>query len=179
MCDDVLEYQEYKWYDKYVWKIKDILNWIKYKFVKPPKSNLIKHAEVELALSGYIINNKDKNDINSWVVDNVIELLTVFSKQGHSGMSAPYVSNLFKLLANYEILTPLSGDDNEWCEYTTGKYQNIRCGHVFKDEDGLAYDSEGRIFREPDGCCFTNRDSRVYITFPYTPKREYVDVEKE
>ena len=57
-----------------------------------------------------------------------------------------------------------------------GRWQNIRCSHVFKDGDGRAYDSTGRIFREPNGCCYTSRDSRVYIEFPYTPKREYVEV---
>ena len=46
----------------------------------------------------------------------------------------------------------------------------------FKDEDGKAYDIKGRIFREPSGCCYTNKNSRVYITFPYSPKSEYIDV---
>lgn len=36
------------------------------------------------------------------------------------------------------------------------------------------YDTEGRVFCDPDGICYTNRDSRVDITFPYTPKTEYV-----
>jgi len=47
---------------------------------------------------------------------------------------------------------------------------------VFKDADGRAYDIDGRVFREPNGCCYTSSDSRVYITFPYRPKTEYVDV---
>ena len=45
---------------------------------------------------------------------------------------------------------------------------------MFK-ENGEAYDGEGRIFRDPDGSCFTSIDSRVPVTFPYVPKREYVD----
>jgi len=58
-------------------------------------------------------------------------------------------------------------------------WQNNRVGHVFKEADGRVYDGEGRIFREPDGCCYASKDSRVYIEFPYTPVHEYVDVEKE
>lgn len=30
---------------------------------------------------------------------------------------------------------------------------------------------------EPDGGCYTSRDSLVPVTFPYTPKSEYVDVD--
>ena len=56
------------------------------------------------------------------------------------------------------------------------KWQNNRASHVFKCSDGQAYDIEGKIFRDKAGHCYTNRDSRVDVTFPYTPKREYVDV---
>ena len=41
------------------------------------------------------------------------------------------------------------------------------------------YDMDGRVFREPNGTCYTSRNSRVDITFPYTPTTEYVDVEAE
>ena len=61
-----------------------------------------------------------------------------------------------------------------------GVFQNNRCLRVFKDKNrfnGQAYDIEGRIFREPDGGCYTSSDSCVPVTFPYTPKREYVDVD--
>ncbi len=58
-----------------------------------------------------------------------------------------------------------------------GMWQNKRCFRVFKDsKDGPVYDIEGKVFREPDGACFTNGDSRVAVVFPYTPTREYVDV---
>jgi hypothetical protein len=57
---------------------------------------------------------------------------------------------------------------------TPGLFQNVTCGHVFK-ENGEAYDGEGGIFRDPDGSCFTSKDSRVPVTFPYFPNREYVD----
>ena len=37
----------------------------------------------------------------------------------------------------------------------------------------------GKVFRDPDGFCFTNRDSRTPVTFPYTPATVYVDVPAE
>jgi hypothetical protein len=108
--------------------------------------------------------------------DAVIKMLEQFAEEGHSGMSASMAISLFERLARFEPLTPLTGDDDEWTEVVEGQWQNRRCPHVFKDADGRAYDSNGRVFREPDGICFTSRDSRVYIEFPYTPKVEYVDV---
>ena len=62
---------------------------------------------------------------------------------------------------------------------TAAAIQNHRCSHVFKGPDGRAYDINGRIFCESNGCCYTSRDCRVYIEFPYTPKCEYVDVPSE
>lgn len=141
--------------------------------------SLIEHAEREFELLGWR-RPDDPDDPQNWVCDNVTELLEVFSNQGHSGFSAPYVMNVFKKAAMFEPLAPLTGDDNEWMEIgdQNGKlYQNIRCGHVFKDDDG-AYDIDGRIFRDPDGCCYTSNGSRVSVTFPYTPTREYVDVDE-
>ena len=139
----------------------------------------IEHAKREFKAVGYIpLDQPQEDGPNKWIQENVLELLDVFSKQGHSGFSAPYCISTFKKLASLEPLGPLTGADDEWTEVVDGRMlQNNRCGHVFKDsKDGQAYDIEGRIFREPNGCCFTSRDSRVPITFPYTPTSEYVDV---
>lgn len=176
-CEDRLVYAvEPTLIQRFKHSVKDMFNVIKYKIVKPPKSNLILHAERELKALGYDLNEKEDGP-NKWIVENIMELLEVFSKQGHSGGSAPYCIRLFSKLAGFEPVCPITGNDDEWFEYADGKFQNIRCSHVFKDrEDGIAYDSEGKIFREPDGCCYTSYESRVNITFPYTPKREYVDV---
>ncbi len=140
------------------------------------ESNLVKHAKVELELLGYDLNDKVEGP-NKWMCENVLELLKVFSKQGHSGSSAPYCISLFSKLANFEPVCPLTGNDDEWTEVSDNLYQNKRCSHVFKNgKDGTAYDIEGKIFRESDNCCYTSKDSSVDVTFPYTPKREYVEV---
>ena len=140
-------------------------------------NDLIEHAKREFLALGYKPIDEEEDGPNKWIQKNVLELLRVFSKQRHSGSSAPYCVELFKKLSMFEPLGPLTGEDHEWCEVGDGMWQNKRCSRVFKDEDGRAYDIEGRIFREPSGCCYTNRDSRVYVDFPYTPKSEYVDVD--
>jgi len=135
----------------------------------------VEHAEREFKAMGW--RSDDPDDPQNWVCDNVIELLKVFGEQGHSGSSAPYVMEVFKKAAMFELLCPLTGEDNEWQDVGDGVFQNNRCGHVFKDGRG-AYDSNGRIFRDPKGYTFISYKSRVPVTFPYTPTREYVDVDE-
>lgn len=145
--------------------------------MKRPKGNGVLHAEREFLAAGYIpLDQPQEDGPNKWMQENVLELLRVFGEQGHSGFSANYCIEVFRTLAKFEPLVPLQGTDDEWCEVHEGTWQNKRCSHVFKEADGRAYDIDGRIFREPSGACYTSRDSRVYVTFPYTPKREYVDV---
>jgi hypothetical protein len=140
----------------------------------PPQSNLEWHAEQELRAAGFF--DKD-SDYGGLAATAVMELVRVFGRQGHSGYSAGLVRDLFAKVAAYEPLCPLTGADDEWVNVHDDTYQNKRCNHVFKEgKDGRAYDIDGRIFREPNGNCYTSRDSRVYIDFPYTPTREYVDV---
>ena len=141
-------------------------------------NRLIEHAQREFKAAGYDPIENSEEGPDKWIQENILELLKVFSAQGHSGMSAPYCINTFSKLANFESLAPLTGEDDEWAQVGEDGdcYQNIRCSHVFKDKDGRAYDIQGRIFREPNGGCYTSRDSRVYITFPYVPTTEYVDV---
>lgn len=157
-------------------------------------SNIHKHALMEFRAAGWTDENGKFNDeMQEAICDHVLKLLDVFADEGHSGTTAPYTVNLFKQLAMFEPIVPLTGEDWEWTEVADGMFQNKRCGHVFKESnDGQAYDGEGRIFFE---WCerpldddepgypgikrykthFTSRDSRVPITFPYTPTREYVE----
>lgn len=138
----------------------------------------IRHARIELEAMGYDLDDSEEGP-NKWMVENVFDLLRVFSAQGHSGASAPYAVETFRKLALHEPLCPLNGELLEWVEVGPGVFQNKRCSHVFKQADrfnGQAYDLDGRVFREPNGACYTNADSRVPIVFPYTPTRIYVDV---
>lgn len=134
--------------------------------------NLAEFARQELHLAGV---DKPDSDYGGMLAEAVQELVETFSKQGHSGFSAGLVVRMFSKVALFEPLTPLTGADEEWSEGGDGVCQNRRCSHVFK-EDGQAYDQDGRVFRSPDGVCYTSPDSRITVTFPYTPHTVYVDV---
>jgi hypothetical protein len=134
---------------------------------------LEKFAESEMRRAGLF--DKD-SDYGGMLAESVMKLIKVFADDGHSGMSAGMAVSLFEKLARYEPLTPLTGADDEWNEVSNGLFQNNRCSHVFK-ENGQAYDSQGRIFREPNGSCWISSDSRVPVTFPYVPKKEYIEIE--
>jgi hypothetical protein len=120
------------------------------------------------------------SDYDGMLGEAVMKMIDVFADEGHSGFSAGMAISIFEKVARYQPLSPLTGEDDEWMDIADQNdggtlYQNKRCSHVFKDDNG-AYDIDGKVFREPSGACFTSRDSRVPVTFPYTPKREYVDV---
>jgi hypothetical protein len=140
-------------------------------------SNLLNHAIREFKALGYTPPDEDQDDgPDLWIQQNVLELIKVFSEQGHSGSSAPYCVRMFAKLAMFEPLSPLTGEDWEWVEVAKDIFQNVRASRVFKDgKDGPAYNIYGRIFRDPDGSCWTNSESRVFVTFPYTPTSVYVD----
>ena len=97
--------------------------------------SLITHAKKEMERMW-----PEPDDMQDMVKANVLELLEVFEKQGHSGCSAPYVLGLFRQLADFKPLGQLTGEDSEWMEIGNNVYQNIRCGDVFKKgKNGQAY----------------------------------------
>ena len=144
-------------------------------------SNYLDHARMEMR-AAWADENGQYDDMQKMVVDAIEELLTTFAEQGHSGFSANYTLGVFDKLARFEPLTPLTGEDWEWRLLDYGpdmKWQNKRDSRVFKRADGTAYFIDGRVFREPNGACFTNGNSVVEIEFPCTPETEYVDVEEQ
>jgi hypothetical protein len=155
-------------------------------------SNYHKHALEEFRAAKWLDDNGNYCDeMQEAICKHILKLLDVFGEEGHSGSTAPYTINLFSKLAAFEPVVPITGEDWEWVEVSTGVYQNKRCSHVFKQPDrfnGQAYDIDGRVFWEwakssIDGTIyksyFTGGESHVPITFPYTPKREYVFVPTE
>jgi len=155
-------------------------------------SNLRLHAFDEFRAAGFIDENGIYCDeMQQAICENVLKLIDVFSDEGHSGFSASYAINLFAKLAKFEPIVPLTGEDFEWSEVSPGVFQNKRCSHVFKQKDrfdGQAYDINAKVFwewvrSEEFGAIsknsYTSGDSFVPITFPYTPKTEYVFVPTE
>lgn len=151
-------------------------------------SNLEKHALAEFRAAGWLNEDGAYNDeMQEMICRHVLALLDVFRSEGHSGSSAPYTVDMFKKLAMFEPLVPLTGEDWEWRDTGHGVLQNLRASRVFKDtETGDCYDIEGKVFwewcapyegresQEPYKSHYTCFESRVPVTFPYTPKTEYV-----
>ena len=140
-------------------------------------TNIETYAIDELTRIGMYGSGDEMNDA---MCEHILKMVNVFAEEGHSGFSAEYAISILQKLLRFEPLSPLTGEDDEWCEVSDNLYQNKRLSRVFKEgKDGQAYDIDGKVFVEPDGCSYTNRDSRVYIEFPYTPKTEYVNVENQ
>lgn len=137
-------------------------------------SNLVNYAKKELSRIPH-----DNDGLLDQMDRCILDLVSVFCSQGHSGSSAFYIINTLDRILRFLPLQPLTGEDDEWVEIADGKFQNKRCSRVFKDENG-AYDSEGKIFSDDGGnTWYQNGDSWTQITFPYDPPAEperiYVD----
>lgn len=131
------------------------------------------HARRELKLKGFF---DEESDYGGAIGKAVMELIDVFSKQGHSGFTAPVVASMFNKLAMNKPLGPLTGDDSEWVDVDGRLSQNIRCPHVFKTAEG-AHDIRGKVFEDPAGGRYTNGDSKVEVLFPYEPTTHIVRVD--
>jgi len=151
----------------------------------------IDHAKIEFLKLGYKPIDECEDAPDKWIQENVLELLEVFVKQGHSGSSAPYVINLFKKLASQQPVAPIMCTDDEWGDvdaFFNGDltYQNIRCGSVFKNGiNGKPYYLDAIVFIDENGCSFTGGaynktgdriTSRQNIKLPFDPKTFYVAV---
>lgn len=114
--------------------------------------SLIAHAKAELKR----INFGDEDTAA------MIEILEKFFDAWDSGGAVHAVAPILQRLLAGKSLSPLTGEDDEWCDHGGGVFQNVRCGSVFKDprfHDGkFAYDIDAA---EP----------RAAITFPYYPDR--------
>ena len=138
-------------------------------------SSLVQYAKAELAR----IDSDDK--MQKLMNKHIIDMVELFAEEGHSGFSASYAIEQLERLLRFLPLTELTGEDDEWNEYSVGEYQNKRCSTVFKDKTGI-YDINGYVFSDDGGeTWYTNRKSRKYIKFPYYPptRPERIHVTKE
>lgn len=143
--------------------------------------NSIEIAQKELEAAGFFDNDEIYEGL---IGDAVMTLIKTFNEQHHSGFSAMIVINLFDRLAKDKPLTPLTGEDWEWEKMSLGTdedgdnqaYINIRCPFIIKDSDGMAYNTEGKIFSDDGVVWYTNKNSRIPITFPYSVPNEPVRV---
>ena len=150
-------------------------------------SNLIDHAKVEFRAAGWTDENGKFNDeMQEDICKHVLKLLDVFADEGHSGFSAPYAIDLFKRLAMFKPIAPLTGEDWEWSDTGHDVYQNRRCSSVFKNKQtGKCYDIDGKVFwewhisqhdGEPYKSYYHSGGCHTPVTFPYTPPTKRVEV---
>ena len=118
--------------------------------------------------------DEDSKIMQNMMNNDVLELLKVFSEQGHSGFSAPIAIRLFSKLANHKLITEVEDNPEDWDENGQHKYITS----IFKREDGTCYYMYGRLFAEPNSDnFFYNKASNVDITFPiklYDLQSEYI-----
>jgi hypothetical protein len=121
------------------------------------------------------------------VTKNVMDVVKIFDKQGHSDFSASYTLNLIRRLLDWKPIKPLTGEDDEWGEeLNKDKHtqQNKRCSAVFRKnfDNSTAYYFRGKVFSDDGGKTWlTKRESVVPIAFPYEVplEPEYIYLDKE
>ena len=116
----------------------------------------------------------ETDSMQDMVKQNVLEIVDVFSKQGHSGASANYVLGIIDRVLRFLPICPLTGDEDEWGEAygDDDTQQNRRCGKVFRNhhDNSTAHNIEGKVFSTDGGeTYFANRNSSVPVSFPYYP----------
>jgi hypothetical protein len=129
--------------------------------------------------------NKGEELIITDFVEDIYNIIDKFSKQGHSGGSAPYyshtISETIKNVLSYKPLSPIENDDN-WNDVDNNMFQNKRESALFKDGiDGRPYYIDAVVWQgveEYDTYTGSNEEtySRQYVKFPFTPKTFYIDV---
>ena len=142
-------------------------------------SHLYQHAKYELGLIEAQCDASDPSvlEMQKQVTADLLEVVTVFARQGHSGFSAGYSISLLTKLLRYEPITPLTGEYSEWVVLDLNHSISVhkRCGRVVKYADGKVMDNEGYVFHywswddNKYTTGFTNWCSRKPVTFPYVP----------
>lgn len=104
-------------------------------------SNLVNHALYEMQRVGMHLPG---SAYDGMLYDAVLELIIAFSRQGHSGLSAAITVDLFKTLASFEPLGPITDDPSEWNEVTelnggVELLQNRRRSSAFSEDGGKTY----------------------------------------
>ena len=149
-------------------------------------------AEKELEILSRIATDTNNRPVIEEFAPEIIALAKKFDDSGQTGATAPLVagalSEAIKKLCLLKPISPITGEDHEWCEVMGETNQNNRCSAVFYDNDiETAYYLNAIIFKGQSGSCFTSPSvdladgskigSRQLIKeFPFTPKTFYIDV---
>lgn len=106
-------------------------------------SNLERHAEFELKRAGLF---DEDSEYGGMLGHSTMKLIKVFAEEGHSRMSASIQMYLFKRLAMFKMLTPITNNPDEWMDVShmggpDGKpvFQNKRDSSCFSNDGGKTY----------------------------------------
>lgn len=100
---------------------------------------LTDHARAELNRAGLF---DEDSDYDGMLGQAVMELVTTFAAQGHSGFSAHQTIALFRLVASFEPLTPITSDPSEWMHVASDPepcWQNVRRSTSFSRDGGQTW----------------------------------------
>ena len=99
-----------------------------------------------------LIGLTDADEYNAAMRKHILGMVKLFSKEGHSGFSAPYAIDILSKVLRFKPLSPLTGEDDEWNNVRDyggePHYQNKRLSSVFKDANGDVYNIDGKVFWE-------------------------------
>lgn len=133
--------------------------------------NLREHAARELRLAGASI----LGDGFRHVMELVETLLAQEHPEGSQTMKV--VVSAFYQLANGEVLSPLTGLDDEWEKLSPHLSRNVRCPRVYKELGVGCYDTQATVFIDEQNRMFTRQpQSRKHVAFPYFPQTTFVRV---
>lgn len=115
-------------------------------------SNLVEHARYELNRAGLFDADADYGGAHAKAV---MDLITTFAEQGHSGMSAGMTLQLFHQLAQYKPIGPITNNPDEWTNVSdisdSPMWQNRRRSTSFSRDGGTTwYDIEDSAMNNGD-----------------------------
>lgn len=107
------------------------------------ESEFLERSRNELELAGFF---NPEGMYGTMIGDTVLELVKVFSDQGHSGLSAAITAHVFKELVEGNHLSPITDSPEEWFNHGEGMgnhegelWQNRRNGSLFSEDGGKTY----------------------------------------
>jgi hypothetical protein len=116
-----------------------------------------------------------------WIIRierSVLRMLEILDGLPGDDRSRWLASSLFGRLSQMQVITPLTGAEDEWHPADVeGKQQNTRCVHVFRRADGTSFDAHAVVLisdqNTPQGV-----EARE-VSFPYMPRQEFVRAKTE
>lgn len=104
------------------------------------ESQLITHARRELQRAGLF---DEDSDYGGMLGTSVMKLIEAFDGEGRSGYSAMMAISLFRRLAQFQNLTPLTTDPEEWMNVSdmsgSEMWQSVRRSDAFSTDGGKTH----------------------------------------